>query len=423
MSKQQIHKRLEREQVITILENYLAGEIRAKDAINNLEIRKSRFYEIVREYKNNPDDFSLQYSREKPSRAISQEAEAQILAELKFEQKLIKNKNNPIKFYNYSAINDILLDKHNVKVSLPTIINRAKDNGFYLGKPKKKVHDREVLTNLAGELVQGDSSHHQWSPYMPNKLYLITYIDDYSRLILFADLFEKETVWPHIRALKSIFTKYGCPLKFYVDQHAIFRYVKDRDKNSPWNNFSCFTDDTSPQWKQVLEDCGVKVIYALSPQAKGKVERPYRWIQDRLVRIAAREKLTSIDELRKVLKELINQYNTKWVHSTTKEIPIIRFENAIQKNQSLFKSLKLDKPNQTLDDIFCLRGKRIVDAYRKISLNGYELRVPGGTPRYTVDLKIVPDYENKLVNIRFWQENKFLGAQTEKLENFKSVRF
>jgi len=65
---------------------------------------------------------------------------------------------------------------------------------------------------------------------------------------------------------------------------------------------------------------GVDVAYALSPQAKGKVERPYRWLQDRIVRTCAIEKLTTIDEVRDVLKEEVNRYNNHQVHSTTGEI-------------------------------------------------------------------------------------------------------
>jgi len=49
-----------------------------------------------------------------------------------------------------------------------------------------------------------------------------------------------------------------------------------------------FTDEATPQWKQVLDDCYVKVTYALSPQAKGKIEHPYQWLQDRLVRTCVR---------------------------------------------------------------------------------------------------------------------------------------
>lgn len=423
MSNQQIHKRLTKEQVIVILENYLAKEISAKDAREKLELKKSQFFDLVARYKNNSKEFSIDYNRTKSNNKISTETEAKILAELEADKALIDNRDIPIRFYNYTTIKETLEEKYQIKTSLTTIINRAKANDFYLNKPTKKIHDREVLTNFVGELEQHDSSHHLWSIYMDRKLYLITTIDDYSRMILYAELVEQENVWQHILALKSVFLQYGCPLKYYPDQHAIFRYVKDRDKNRPHNNYTKFTDDVDPQWKQVLNNCGVGITYALSPQAKGKIERPYRWIQERIVRIAAKEKLATIDELRIVLKDLINKYNTKWVHSTTKEIPIIRFENAIRENKTLFKPFQLTDKNQTVDDVFCLRANRVVDSYRKISFEGLELRVPNGTPRQSVDLRITPDEEKGLVKIRFWQNNIFLGQVFEKLEKVPILRF
>jgi len=63
---------------------------------------------------------------------------------------------------------------------LPTIIDRAKRNNFYFLKPKRKVHDREVLANYSGELIQHDSSHHQFIPYPGRRWYLIASLDDYS---------------------------------------------------------------------------------------------------------------------------------------------------------------------------------------------------------------------------------------------------
>lgn len=423
MSNQQIHKRLSEEQVIAVLENYLAGEIKAKDARENLGLGKSQFFKLVSEYKSNSDEFSIEHKGNNGNRRISNDDENKILKELSEDQKLIKNKNNPIKFYNYSAIRDNLKDEHDLEISLNTIINRAKENGFYINKPTKKSHDREVITNLIGEMLQHDSSHHQWSPYMDEKLYLITTIDDYSRLMLYSELVPYESTWKHILALKSVFLTYGCPLKYYADQHSIFRYVKDRDKNSPWMNFNKFTDDVDPQWKKVLLTCNITPVYALSPQAKGKVERPYRWIQDRLVRIAYKNKLTTIEELNDALKELVEKYNNKWVHSTTKEIPIIRFEKAKKNNKSLFTTFKITKPDQTVDDIFCLKAERVIDNYRKVSFNGNEFKVPNGKPRYTVTLNMVPDEEKGIVKIRFWQDDEFLGEQMEKLEKMQIVRF
>ena len=423
MGNQQIHKKFSDEQVIAILENYLAKEISAKEAMAKLELKRSQFFNLVSRYRDSSKNFTIKHRGNSGNRKISNEAETAILKELKKEKMLIDNKAMPVKFYNYSAVRDDLKSKFKIKVALSTIINRAKENNYCIAKPERKAHDREVITNLAGELAQHDSSFHLWSPYMTEKLYLITTIDDYSRLLLYAELVEQENVWAHITALKSVFLQYGCPFKYYPDQHAIFRYVKDRDKNRPWNNYTKFTDDINPQWKQVLQNCGVGLSYALSPQAKGKIERPYRWLQDRIVRIAAKENITTLAELKRVLKELVNKYNTEWVHSTTKEIPLIRFENAVRNKKTLFKPFHVEKPNQTIDDIFCLRAERVVDSYRKISFNNIEFKVPGGIPRQTVELRMVPDLKSELVKIRFWQNDHFLGEQMEKLENLPIVRF
>ncbi|PQP33723.1 hypothetical protein C6A37_11465, partial [Desulfobacteraceae bacterium SEEP-SAG9] len=93
---------------------------------------------------------------------------------------------------------------------------------------------------------------------------------------MYAVLVERETTWVNIIALKVVILGYGIPYSYYVDSYSVYRFVQGRDSN--WRNHYKLTDEVEPQWKQVLDDCGVKVAYALSPQAKGKIERPYRWI-------------------------------------------------------------------------------------------------------------------------------------------------
>ena len=280
-----------------------------------------------------------------------------------------------------------------------------------------------VLTDFIGEMIQHDSSHHLWSPYMKEKLYLITSLDDFSRKLLFAEFYEKESSWAHIEALQRVFTQFGCPLKYYADQHSIFRYVKNRDQERNWNTFSKFTDDTSPQWKQVLKTCSVDVIYALSPQAKGKIERPYRWLQDRIVRIAAKEKLTTISELKEVLKDLVYKYNNVWVHSTTKEIPNERFENALNGDCFLFNPLSKVLPNTDLKDIFCLRFKRKVDSYRRVSFDSHTFELPKAKPFIEADIHVSPDFETSTAILRFWQDGIFLDERRIKITNLKMVHF
>jgi len=81
---------------------------------------------------------------------------------------------------------------------------------------------------------------------------------------------------------------------------------------------------------------GVDVAFALSPQAKGKVERPYRWLQDRIVRSCVYEELSTMEEVRSALKHEVHRYNNHQLHSATREIPNIRFKKAKQTGNCWF---------------------------------------------------------------------------------------
>ena len=420
MSKQ-LHKNFTDGQVKSLLKNYLDKIIKINYILQMLRIKRRRFFELLAKYRKDPDSFSIQYERKTINRKIDPDIERNIIQELKIEKDLIKAKEVPIKYYNYSYIKDLLEQKYSQRVSLPTIIDRAKRNNFYFLRPKRKAHEKEVITNYPGELIQHDSSHHLFAPYATSKWYLITSLDDYSRLILYAVLVERETTWEHILALEAVLLKYGFPLAYYVDSHSIFRFVQGRD--SFWRNHYRLTDEANPQWKQVLDDCRVKVTYALSPQAKGKIERPYRWIQDRLVRTCYRENIRDIKEAQLILNNLVQRYNYRIVHSTTGEIPYIRFQRAIREKRTLFREFAIRPPFKSTKDIFCLRIDRMVNSYRKISINNLELKVPKAPLHESIQLRITPDKESGLSEVRFWHKDEFLGNQKVKNSELNLVHF
>jgi hypothetical protein len=188
----QLHNKFTDTQVRELIEWYLAKKIGRKYVQEILGIKKTRFFALVQKMRIHPDKFSILYTRNTPTRKISKEVEGYIVKELEKEKELIENKDIPIKHYNYSYIKDILERDYGKKVSLPTIIDRAKRCNFYFPRPKIKAHEREIFTNYPGELIQHDSSHHQFSPYAPN-WYLITSLDDFSCFILYAILIKKET--------------------------------------------------------------------------------------------------------------------------------------------------------------------------------------------------------------------------------------
>jgi len=416
----QVHKRFSDDQVRELIERYLRKEIERAYVQEILGIQKRRFFQLIAAYRNHPEGFSIQYQRTAKTRSIDEGIEKAILKELAIDKRLIEDPQVPLRRYNYSYVKDRLKKEYRQRVSLPTIIDRAKKNGFYLKKPKRAAHDHEVITRYAGELIQHDASYHLWAPLAKEKWYLITSLDDHSRFMLYATLLKQQTSWTHITALESVFLRWGFPYSYYVDSHSIFRFVRGRD--SFWRKHELSTDEADPQWKQVLEDCNVKVTYALSPQAKGKIERPYGWLQDRLIQTCVRENVTDIREGQKIPKKELHRYNYRQVHSTTGEIPYTRFTKALREKRSLFREFTIRPPYQSVKDIFCIRVQRTVDAYRKIALHTVQLSVKNAKPRQTVVVRMYPQ-EDGLTELRIWSDHTLLDVQRVKTDDLKGVHF
>ena len=172
-----------------------------------------------------------------------------------------------------------------------------------------------------------------------------------------------------------------------------------------------------------MNECRVKVSYALSPQAKGKIERPYRWLQDRIVRICAREGVTTIEGAKAVVRDEAWRYNERQVHSTTGEIPGIRLTRALNEQKHLFRPFKVPHPFESTKDIFCIKEERTTNAYRKVSIDGLELKVPGVDPYQKVELRMAPDEDANLTEIRFWHSGKLAGIQRVKTTALKTLNF
>jgi hypothetical protein len=201
---------------------------------------------------------------------------------------------------------------------------------------------------------------------------------------------------------------YGLPLQYYVDNLRVFRFIQGRD--SVWHKQILGTDDVDPQWRQVMRLLGVDVTYALSPQAKGKIERPYRWLQDRIVRTCALERLTSLEDVRSVLKQEVQRYNFHQVHSTTGEIPSLRFENAKRSGNSLFRLFSLPQPYTSAKDIFCLRETRTVNGYSRITIFNHQIDLPPVPAHEEVELHLIPDPAKQVLEVRIWWNQKMVHS-------------
>jgi len=410
----QLHKRFSDEQVRMLLHGYCQGLLTRAAVQDMLGISKARFFALLTAYRQDPQGFSVAYHRATPSR-LSAAIEAEISDMLRREKELVEDKRLPISGYNYSAVRDRLAEK-GITVSLTTIIDRAKRLDCYRAHASQKVHDREVLTAAIGALIQHDGCTHLWSPFAQEKWVLITSIDDFSRKLLFADFFSDESTWAHIQATRTLIETYGLPLRYYVDSLRVFRFVQGRD--SVWRKHVLETDDVDTQWSKMMRILGVEVIYALSPQAKGKIERPYRWLQDRIVRTCALEHITTAPDARLVLQEELDRYNNRQVHSTTKEIPSLRFEQARLAGNTLFRPFSPPKPYTCPKDVFCLRETRRVNGYRRISLFKHDIQVPNVPLYEEVEVHLIPDVPRQTMDIRIWWNDKMVHSVTYALQEF-----
>ncbi len=141
------------------------------------------------------------------------------------------------------------------------------------------------------------------------------------------------------------------------------------------------------------------------------------------MRTCVRDGITTIEQAREGLNWELNQYRFKRIHSTTQEVPHARFEQALQAKSNLFRAFVVPKPYQTLDDIFCDRFKRPVDAYRRISYHNLRFAIHGVPIREDVELRVSFNPTTRMARIRFWYRGRLVGQEEVKTEDLKKVHF
>ncbi len=140
----QLHKRFSDEQVIFLFRAYSQNLMSREEIQETLSISRARFFTLWKEYKSDPEAFSISYQRRSPKKIPP---EAAIERELLREKALLEDPELPISSYNYSTLRDRLY-KQGIMVSLNTIIDRAKKLGCHQPRRKKKAQVERLYTNL-----------------------------------------------------------------------------------------------------------------------------------------------------------------------------------------------------------------------------------------------------------------------------------
>jgi hypothetical protein len=147
-----------------------------------------------------------------------------------------------------------------------------------------------------GELVQFDGSYHDWFEGRNGntKSCLLAAIDDASGDLLWMQFAEHEGTLPVMRFFTQYVNKHGLPASLYLDRFSTYKMTQDLAVQNP---------DLKTQLQRAMETLGVKLIFALSPQAKGRVERLFKTLQDRLVKELRIRKISSPKEANLFLEE------------------------------------------------------------------------------------------------------------------------
>ena len=196
---------------------------------------------------------------------------------------------------------EYLGDHHGFGYSRETLRGWMIEAGLWRSKPvrhKRAFQLRERCVGV-GELVQIDGSPHAWLEARGERCTLILFVDDASSAIGYARFEPVESTAAYLRALHSYVQRHGLPLALYSDRHSIF------GKHDP--------EDPEPtQFERAARSLGIEPILALTPQAKGRVERTFQTLQDRWVKALRLAGCSSLEQANAVLPSLVQQYNRRF---------------------------------------------------------------------------------------------------------------
>ena len=210
----------------------------------------------------------------------------------------------------------------------------ANDLWIPRAKRQKRPYQPRYNRDCFGELIQIDGSYHDWFEGRAGKCCLLVYIDDATGKLLHLRFCQAETTFDYMLSTRAYIEQYGKPVAFYSDKHSVFRVNQKSSQNSQITQFG-----------RILNELNIDIIFANSPQAKGRVERANRTLQDRLIKEMRLENISSIEEANKWLPCFIEQFNQK-------------FGKCARNSKNLHRSLTESKAE--LDDIFTWQELRKV---------------------------------------------------------------
>jgi hypothetical protein len=234
-----------------------------------------------------------------------------------------------------------------------------------LGSPRKRrspAHrQRRLGSAREGELVQLDGSPHDWLEGRGPLLTALGFQDDASGKILAAEFFPTETTHGYLCLLHRMLRRRGIPVAFYGDRNSIFLRNDDY-----WSLEEQLAGQRQPtQFGRALAQLGITFIAAQSPQAKGRIERLWGVLQDRLCSELRLAQACDLDSANRVLQTFIADYNRRFARAPRHITPAWR------------------PAPQNLDRICSFQHQRVVSRDNVVQWEGRKFQIPPQAQRFS----------------------------------------
>jgi len=262
-----------------------------------------------------------------------------------------------------------LMELDGIKVSAETLRQWLLEVGLWQKRRKRSLHRRwRPRKDCFGQMVQMDGSHHAWLEGRGPELVLMGYIDDATNRV-FGRFYDYEGTLPAMDSFKRYVRRYGLPQSVYLDKHSTYKSTKKLTIEEELAGLAPMS-----QFERALNELGVEVIHAHSPQAKGRIERLFGVLQDRLIKEMRLRGVTTKEEANEFLKEYLPKYNRKFkvcpANNTDVHVRLPRYFN--------------------LDTYLCVKTQRTVRNDQTIAHNGnlYQIEEAVISKKVTVEERL-----------------------------------
>jgi len=279
-------------------------------------------------------------------------------------EKIVKLAKGEYEGYNDSFFTERLGEEEGIRISREKVrqILRKQGIGPKRKRRRPKHRTRRERKPQSGMMLQTDGSRHDWLQGRGEYLTLIGAIDDATNEVPYALFAPYETTEGYMRMLIEIAQEKGLPLSLYADRHSIFQV----ERHTPTLAEQLNGKPNKTQLGRALDELGITLIPANSPQAKGRIERLWGTFQDRLVSELKRFNAKTIDEANAVLLKFLPDYNRKFT------------VEPFDKKSAWRKIDGID-----LNKYFCMKYSRVVGNDNTLSFMNRKIQILSTKTRYS----------------------------------------